>query len=96
MSKVTSKLQVTIPKAIAERYGITPGSDIVFEPAGSAIRVRLAERDEPEPPGDLAWRVSLFDAATERQALRNAALEPCAATDRGWSREALYERGFPR
>ncbi|MGH7844250.1 MAG: AbrB/MazE/SpoVT family DNA-binding domain-containing protein, partial [Candidatus Binatia bacterium] len=34
MSKVTSKLQVTIPKDIAEAYGIQPGSEIHWVPAG--------------------------------------------------------------
>ena len=33
MAKVTSKLQVTVPKALAERYGIRPGDDIRFEEA---------------------------------------------------------------
>ena len=36
MSRVTSKLQVTIPKAVADRYGIAPGVEIAFEPAGDA------------------------------------------------------------
>ena len=31
MSKVTSKLQVTIPKAIAVKYGIRPGDQVVWE-----------------------------------------------------------------
>jgi bifunctional DNA-binding transcriptional regulator/antitoxin component of YhaV-PrlF toxin-antitoxin module len=39
MSKVTAKLQVTLPKALAEKYGIVPGSEIVWEAAGDAIRV---------------------------------------------------------
>jgi AbrB family looped-hinge helix DNA binding protein len=39
MSRVTSKLQVTVPKAIAERYGIRPGDEIDWVPAGDAIRV---------------------------------------------------------
>jgi AbrB family looped-hinge helix DNA binding protein len=30
MAKVTSKLQVTIPKAIADRYRIRPGDEIEF------------------------------------------------------------------
>ena len=38
MSKVTSKLQVTLPKVIADRNGVGPGSDVVFEPAGESIR----------------------------------------------------------
>ena len=33
MAKVTSKLQVTIPKAIAEQYGIKPGDEIEFRPS---------------------------------------------------------------
>lgn len=31
MSKVTSKLQVTIPKAVAVKYGIRPGDEVVWE-----------------------------------------------------------------
>ena len=31
---MTSKLQVTIPKAIAQRYGIEPGGVIDWLPAG--------------------------------------------------------------
>jgi AbrB family looped-hinge helix DNA binding protein len=30
--RVTSKLQVTIPKAVADRYEIAPGAEVVFEP----------------------------------------------------------------
>jgi len=39
VARVTSKLQVTIPKAVADRYAIEPGAEIVFEPAGDVIRV---------------------------------------------------------
>ena len=39
MSRITSKLQVTVPKAIAERYGIRPGDEIRFEESGEVIRV---------------------------------------------------------
>ena len=39
MSKVTSKLQVTVPKVIAEQYGIRPGDDIDWVSAGDSIRV---------------------------------------------------------
>ena len=28
MAKVTSKLQVTLPKALADQYGIEPGDEI--------------------------------------------------------------------
>src|SRR5438067_3669098 len=39
MAKVTSKYQVTVPKKIAERYGILPGDDIDWVAAGEVIRV---------------------------------------------------------
>ena len=39
MSKVTSKLPVRVPKALAERYGIRPGDELRFEEAGEDIRV---------------------------------------------------------
>lgn len=39
MSKVTSKLQVTIPKSIARQYSIRPRDSISFQAAGDVIRV---------------------------------------------------------
>ena len=39
MAKVTSKCQVTVPKAIAQQYGIRPGDDIDWVAAGDVIRV---------------------------------------------------------
>jgi AbrB family looped-hinge helix DNA binding protein len=44
MSKVTSKLQVTLPKAIAERFNIKPGDQIEWEAAGETIRVVPARK----------------------------------------------------
>jgi AbrB family looped-hinge helix DNA binding protein len=95
MSKVTSKLQVTVPKAIAEQYGIRPGDDIEWVPAGDTIRVVPPGRKAPAL--DLELRVRLFDAATERQRLRQIR-KPRAAPGgaRGWRREDLYERGRAR
>ena len=88
---MTSKLQVTIPKAIAERYGIAPGTEIEWLAAGEAIRV--------VPPGerrrlpDRARRLGVFDRATERQRVRQSGKKPVkAGTDRGWRRDDLYAR----
>ena len=39
MPKVTSKLQLTVPKAIADQYGIRPGDELQWIAAGEAIRV---------------------------------------------------------
>ena len=112
MSKVTSKLQVTLPKAIADRYGVGPGSDVVFEPAGESIRVLVARE-----PGlvqssamSIADKQALLDATSLRQAVRNRrhrlALtaagrktkpgQTAKQVGRGWTREELYSRGPAR
>jgi len=95
MSRVTSKLQVTVPKVIAERYGIRPGDEIEWAPAGDVIRVVPPGRTLSVP--DRAMRLRLFDAATdrqkERQRRRRATRPP---RDRGWSRQDLYTRGRAR
>lgn len=89
---MTSKLQVTIPKAIAERYGIEPGGEIDWLPAGEAIRVVPQGHREPGP--DRARRLDLFDRATDRQRSRQAGKQPePAPAERGWSRGDLYDRG---
>lgn len=100
MSKVTSKLQVTIPKAIAEAYRIVPGCQVNWEPAGSVIRVvPLAPAGAETPALDRETRLALFDEATKRQQERNRRRRSRGAKpprDRGWTREELYERGGSR
>ncbi len=95
MAKVTSKLQVTVPKAIADRYGIRPGNHIEWVAAGDAIRI------VPSGPRssalDTQTRLKLFDAATERQRSRQSGRRKTrAARDRGWRRADLYDRGRAR
>jgi len=92
MARVTSKLQVTIPKAVADRYQIEPGAEIVFEPAGDVIRVVPQRR----LVRDLRERVELFERALARQRQREAGRVFAEVQDRGWSREDLYDRGRPR
>jgi bifunctional DNA-binding transcriptional regulator/antitoxin component of YhaV-PrlF toxin-antitoxin module len=95
MAKVTSKLQVTLPKALAVRYGIEPGDTIEWKPAGDAIRVEIARSGQLMT---VAGRLELFDAATERQKRRQAGWRrKWKKTDRGWTRESLYnDRGLAR
>jgi AbrB family looped-hinge helix DNA binding protein len=107
MSKITSKLQVTVPKAIADRYGIRPGDELDWIAADETIRV------VPSGPGRRARhgrsveeRLKLFDRATERQTQREAQRSPRRRRvddawkpheiERGWRREDLYTRGRPR
>jgi AbrB family looped-hinge helix DNA binding protein len=93
VSKVTSKLQVTIPKAIAERFGISPGDEVEWEPSADAVRVVRAQRRRV----DADARLRLFDAATKRQRARELTSQPSTAEGgRGWTREELYERGSTR
>ena len=95
MAKVTSKLQITVPKRLAAEVGISPGDDIDWALSGNGLHVTPAA----ERPGalDHASRLRLFDEATERQRRRQHGVEPTSAKrGRGWSREELYDRGRPR
>jgi AbrB family looped-hinge helix DNA binding protein len=95
MAKVTSKLQVTVPKAIAERYQIRPGDEIEWVAAGDAIRVLPGARRQLV--NDVSSRLKVFDAATARQRHRQArARKTAPPTERGWTREDLYRRGGAR
>jgi bifunctional DNA-binding transcriptional regulator/antitoxin component of YhaV-PrlF toxin-antitoxin module len=93
MAKVTSKLQVTMPKALAARYGISPGDDIDWEAAGDVIRVVPSRK---RPARDVGGRLRLFDQATVRQQKRDEAASVAPDKDRGWSRDDLYDRGRAR
>ena len=95
MSRVTSKLQVTVPKALAQQYGIRPGDEIEWVAAGEVIRVIPPGRNTPV--SDVKRRVETFDQATERQKLRQRgrhAEKP--PRSRGWTRAELYKRGRTR
>lgn len=97
MSKVTSKLQVTVPKATAEQHGIKPGDEIEFRPAGETIRLTT-------PRGKRGGRLSVeerlrrFDTAMKRQREREKPMKLPAQPpeERDWKREDLYTRGKTR
>lgn len=82
---------MSVPKALADQYGIEPGDDLVWEPAGEALRVRLAE-PRTVYAVDGRERLRLFDAASRRQVERQAGRKLRAPSDRGWARDALYDR----
>ena len=103
MAKVTSKLQLTVPKAIAEQYKIRPGDELDWLPAGETIRVvkRSRSASRRADAATLQQRLGLFEQATARQEKRNAAFRKKHAlgaqpSNRGWTREDLYDRGLPR
>ena len=105
MAKVTSRLQLTVPKAVADQYGIRPGDNLDWVPAGDVIRV-VRSSPQKRPGRSIEERLALFDQATERQRWREAIpataeipVEPGWKPHeiaRGWRREDLYTRGRSR
>jgi len=99
MPKVTSKLQITLPKALATQYGIEPGDEIDFQAVGESIR--LTPRKTPRPRLSLDERLRIWADANKAlrahwdsegwvsQAISSRHSTP---TDRGWTRDELYER----
>jgi AbrB family looped-hinge helix DNA binding protein len=109
MAKVTSKLQLTVPKAIADQYGIRPGDELQWVPAGDAIRVFSGKAGARQGRvQSVEDRLRIFREMIERQRRREAnarrrrgAAQGQSETqvrkpheiERGWSREDLYTRG---
>ncbi len=104
---MTSKLQLTVPKVIADEYGIKPGDQLDWVPAGDVIRVIPAKfRRSRIPLRSVEERLALFDKATTRQRRREAGGEEIEVPverppqpheiERGWRREDLYNRGRSR
>lgn len=103
MAKVTSKLQVTIPKSIAEQYRIVPGDEIHFQPAGQVIRIVPPQALRPRLSRGEARR--LFDAnqraleekwrayGVDVEALESPSLDEPGpeVLERRWTREMYYE-----
>ena len=90
MSKVTSKYQVSIPKALAERIGIRVGDELAWEDAAGVLRARVATAAKARMT--LRERLRLFDAATARQEERDRKRRLPRGKGRGWTREDLYTR----
>lgn len=94
MAKVSRKLQITLPKAVAERCGIRVGDELDVRPMGRSILI-----DRRAVPGRARLhheRLGHFDEATKRQRARQTASPVGAARSRGWTREELYARGRAR
>ena len=90
MSKVTSKYQVSIPKALAERIGIRVGDDLAWEEAAGTLRARLATTSNARM--GVTERLRLFDASTARQVARERRRRLPRTEGRGWTRDDLYTR----
>jgi AbrB family looped-hinge helix DNA binding protein len=97
VAKVTSKLQVTVPKAIADEFAIRPGDEIEWITSGDGIRVIKRAHSGQDREATLAARLGAFDEATKRQAARSGGSKrPPPGSGRGWTRQDLYRRGSSR
>jgi AbrB family looped-hinge helix DNA binding protein len=94
MTRVTGKLQITLPKRLAETYGIRVGDEVELVAAGERISILPPNARRRLLP--LEERLRQFDQATRRQQERNALHTPAPSADRGWRRDELYERGRSR
>ncbi len=94
MTRVTGKLQITLPKRLAETYGIRVGDEVEIVAAGEAISILPPKAVRKLLP--LEERLRNFDQATRRQRERNSLHVPAASDDRGWRRDELYTRGTRR
>jgi AbrB family looped-hinge helix DNA binding protein len=92
MSRITSNLQVTLPKALADRLRIRPGDEIDWQEAGDTLRV-LPRGSRPTGLSS-EMRLRLFDEATRRQRCRQTRKRHMKSQrGRGWTPEELYRRG---
>jgi AbrB family looped-hinge helix DNA binding protein len=99
MAKVSSKLEVTIPQPLAERFGIQPGDEVEWTAAEGALRLVPAKQlPESTNTTPVEERLKSFDESTRRQMERqkDRILPPAPDGGRGWTREELYTRGRSR
>jgi AbrB family looped-hinge helix DNA binding protein len=94
MAKVTGKFQITLPKALVNRFGIRVGDELELRPIGRSIQIdQRTTRDASQLRRD---RLAQFDRVTTRQRTRERTRPLVQARSRGWTREELYARGRTR
>ena len=94
MTRVTGKFQITLPKRLVDAFGIRVGDEVDVVAAGDAIRIVPA--NAVRAGLSVQERLRLFDEATQRIQASIKEKKLPAATDRGWTREELYDRGRTR
>jgi antitoxin PrlF len=48
-STISSKGQITVPKAVRDRLGLRPGTTVVFEPTADGVLLRKGDKGVPRP-----------------------------------------------
>jgi AbrB family looped-hinge helix DNA binding protein len=94
MTRVTGKFQITLPKRLVDAFGICVGDEVELVAAGDAIRIVPA--NAVRSGLSTQERLRLFDEATQRMQASVQENNLAAASDRGWTREELYDRGRAR
>ena len=94
MTRVTGKFQITLPKRLVDAFGICVGDEVELVAAGDAIRIVPASAIRSGL--STQEKLRLFDESTQR--MKASALEKKlpVTTDRGWTRDELYDRGRSR
>jgi AbrB family looped-hinge helix DNA binding protein len=72
MPRLTSKSQVTIPRAVREQLGVEPGEAVEFVIVGDHVEVRPAERPSAFAAGSHLfgrWDSGHSDTSTDRKQL---------------------------
>lgn len=94
---MTAKLQLTLPKRIADQFGIKPGDEVEFVPAGDVIHLVPPDR-QLTPQLSLEERKRLFESSTKwlQEYAKQLPLPAEPPEKRDWTREDLYVRGKPR
>ncbi len=94
MTRVTGKFQITLPKRLVDAFGISVGDEVELLAAGDGIHIVPAS--SVRPGLSTLDRLRLFDEATHRMKASLQEKKFPAQTDRGWTREDLYDRGRAR
>jgi AbrB family looped-hinge helix DNA binding protein len=94
MTRVTGKFQITLPKRLVDGFGIRVGDEVELVAAGDAIRIVPAKAVRSGL--STQERLRLFDQATQRTQAHAKEKKLPLATDRGWIRDELYDRGRAR
>jgi AbrB family looped-hinge helix DNA binding protein len=94
MTRVTGKFQITLPKRLVDAFGIRVGDEVELVAAGDSIRIVPA--NAVRSGRSTQERLRLFDETTQRLKASAQEKKLPPATDRGWTREELYDRGRTR
>lgn len=94
MSKVTGKFQITLPKRLAEAFGIRVGDEVEIVAAGD--RISIVPARVATSAASPAERLRYFNEATRRQRARERERALPPAKTRDWTRDDLYDRGRSR